>query len=348
MRPADSSGMYQAYMNWYEQAKTSWEIGIELELTPSNIIYSGMGGSGASGDLIADWVWNRIEAPFFVLKGYHLPKWAGEETLLISVSVSGNTEETLSAFYEGVKKGCKVVVISSDGMLERVSRRASSFIKIPKPLAPRVGLPYMLYASLKLLESIGLVDDREIEDSIKVLKELKPKLSLDSKDNPAKHLADEIHFAVPIIYAPPLMAGVSYRFKASLAENAKMDSIVNVAPELCHNEIVAWERMNVDNYRVVLLRYEGEEPEIRERMEAIKEIVEESGQEPIEVRANAGDRLSKIVQNLYVCEMATYYSSLLRGVDPLSTRSIDRLKATLKRRLEYIHRYTELEDWATS
>ena len=343
----DARAMYEAYMGWYEQAKEAWGIEVGLDFEPANVIYSGMGGSGASGDLISDWVWDRLEVPFFVVKGYHLPKWAGEDTLLISVSVSGNTEETLSVFYEGVKRGCKVVAISSGGMLERVSSKASKFIKIPKPLAPRVGLPSILYSSLKLLGSMGLVDTGEVEESIEVLRGLKGPLSMDSEKNPAKELAQEIYSTTPIIYAPPLMAGVSYRFKASLSENAKMDSIVNVAPELCHNEIVAWERMNVRDYRVVMLRYEGEEPEVKERMDAIREVIEGYGHEPLEVRADAGGRLPKIVQNLYVCEMATYYSSLLRGVDPLPTKSIDRLKATLKERLDYVHRYTELGDWIT-
>ena len=347
MRELDRSNMYSAYIDWYEQAKTSWEMNIAFDFIPSKILYTGMGGSGATGDLISDWISDRIDVPFYVIKGYHLPKWVNEKTLLISVSVSGNTEETLSTFYEGVKKGCKVVAISSNGMLEKVSSKALKFIKIPKPLAPRVGLPYMLYASLRLLSSMGLIDKKEVKHSIDVLRELKDKLSFESRENPSKELANQIYNSLPIIYSSPLMSGVSKRFKASLAENAKMDSIVNFAPELCHNEIVSWEKTNLKDFRIVLLRYKGEEPEVRERMNVIKEVIERYGYKIIEIFAHTNGRFPKIIENLYVCEMATYYSALMRGLDPLPTKNIDLLKSTLKIRLNYIHKYTELENWAS-
>jgi len=68
--------------------------GDEVEITPSSRLYvSGMGGSGVVGDLIRDFsiVWNW-DVEVTVVKDYFL---RARDGLLIAVSYSGNTVETL-------------------------------------------------------------------------------------------------------------------------------------------------------------------------------------------------------------------------------------------------------------
>ena len=86
------------------------------ELKPEDIsavIVSGMGGSGISGDIVRDILSEEINVPIIVNKRARLPAFAGKGTLLIVVSYSGNTEETLSVFREGLRRGVKMVAITS-------------------------------------------------------------------------------------------------------------------------------------------------------------------------------------------------------------------------------------------
>ena len=58
------------------------------------MVMGGMGGSGSACDILSDWLKPRIRLPVTVTKDYHLPGFAGPQTLCVIVSLSGETKET--------------------------------------------------------------------------------------------------------------------------------------------------------------------------------------------------------------------------------------------------------------
>ena len=76
----------------------------EIEVVPGdnqrrefkNVVLAGMGGSALAADMIKVLTDGWLHIPLAVVKGYDLPGFVGEETLVITISHSGNTEETLS------------------------------------------------------------------------------------------------------------------------------------------------------------------------------------------------------------------------------------------------------------
>src|SRR5438093_6349476 len=60
---------------------------------PSLVVVAGMGGSAAGGDLLAACAADRLDVPILVHRGYGLPPLAGERTVLVAASYSGNTAE---------------------------------------------------------------------------------------------------------------------------------------------------------------------------------------------------------------------------------------------------------------
>src|SRR5437879_9438848 len=81
-----------------------------------------MGGSAIAGDVFAAWVADRCKVPIQVIRDYRLPSYARPEDLLVAVSYSGNTEETLGATAEGIKLGFRVIAITSGGRLGDLAR----------------------------------------------------------------------------------------------------------------------------------------------------------------------------------------------------------------------------------
>jgi len=71
----DTLGMYKVYDNWPRIAKESYE----LDLKPvdfkdiDHIVFAGMGGSGAIGDLFSA-ILSKTAIHVNVVKGYLLPK----------------------------------------------------------------------------------------------------------------------------------------------------------------------------------------------------------------------------------------------------------------------------------
>ena len=67
-----------------------------------NVIICGIGGSALPANILNSLVVTNI--PFYIHRDYGLPKTANEDSLVICISYSGNTEETVSALQETIEK----------------------------------------------------------------------------------------------------------------------------------------------------------------------------------------------------------------------------------------------------
>src|SRR3989442_12513099 len=85
-----------------------------------NVIFMGMGGSASAGDLVLDWLSNRIPVPAIVHRDPTLPRFVGSNTLFVALSYSGDTVETLAGFREARKRGAKLVAIGTGGKLQEL------------------------------------------------------------------------------------------------------------------------------------------------------------------------------------------------------------------------------------
>jgi len=115
----DTQGMYKVYDRWPQIAKESYES----DFTPvdfkdiDHIVFSGMGGSGALGDIFSS-ILSKTDIHVNVVKGYHLPKTVDSNTLVVTTSISGNTAETLTVLDSARKTSCKLIAFSSGGKME--------------------------------------------------------------------------------------------------------------------------------------------------------------------------------------------------------------------------------------
>ena len=148
IRAVDRSGMIDFCLNSakiYSEAKVlAEEIKVNY-LEPDNIIISGMGGSAIGGDLLKDWARNKTSVPIEVNKDYELPEYAGEKTLVLITSYSGDTEESLNAFLDALKRKCMIFCVSSGGALLENAERLGALLSCPRRNPPRAALPYCLF-----------------------------------------------------------------------------------------------------------------------------------------------------------------------------------------------------------
>src|SRR5438270_9070582 len=101
----DPSDMYRRVEQLPEQMEHAWALAGEVELPGSfrnvqSVVVAGMGGSAIGGSLVEAYGADEIPVPVTVWRGYGLPAYVNENTLVIAVSYSGNTEETLSGLLE--------------------------------------------------------------------------------------------------------------------------------------------------------------------------------------------------------------------------------------------------------
>jgi len=154
----------------------------------------------------------------------------------------------------------------------------------------------------------------------------------------------ELNETIPVIYGFRYYASVAHRWKTQLNENSKIPCKYEVFPELNHNEVVGWEKTGdfAKNFAAVLLREQNEPPEIKNRIEATKQIALQDLGKIFEVNAIGKTRLAKMFSLLYIGDLVSIYLAILRKVDPWPVETIAKIKQVLKERLNLISKI-ELE-----
>ncbi|HID07605.1 MAG TPA: bifunctional phosphoglucose/phosphomannose isomerase, partial [Armatimonadetes bacterium] len=324
-----------------EEFEEAYEIGLRFRLPswfdrfkPKALIFAGVGGSAVGGDLIRGWLRRRIDLPMEVCRGYEPPAYASEETLVFTVSYSGNTEETLNFMVKAHKIGCPVVSLSSGGVMEKASKKLGvPHIKVPSGLLPRAAIAYLSAPIIPVLER--LVDKVsklrwEVEEALESLRNLRAKLSRSTSErkNPAKRLARRLHSKIPVVFGYGHTSPVARRFKNQLNENSKVAARWDEFPELDHNEVMAYQApiSQVKDQLIVILRSRVESAEITARIEATRKLMEEAVSGIQEVWGSGSSVLANMLTLLYITDMASVYLAYLRGVDPGDTSLIEGLK----------------------
>ena len=131
--PLDSLGMWEATAALPEQlsgasrAANDAFAGLAAGTGASvrSVAAFGLGTGGTACAAAAALTAPDLTVPFWVGRGSALPAFVDESTLVLAVSSSGRTEETLTAAEKAVERGARVVAIGGEptGALARLARR---------------------------------------------------------------------------------------------------------------------------------------------------------------------------------------------------------------------------------
>ncbi len=314
----DKKSMYAIYDKWPEIAEESYESKqktIQFKKV-NHIVFSGMGGSGALGDIFSS-IFSCTNIQIDVIKGYKLPKTVSKNTLVISTSVSGNTIETISVLKDAIKKNCKIIVFSSGGKIINIcNKNKIEYRIIPKHINPRTSLVAYLYSMLKVLQPIIPITKKEVKDSIRKLEKTRKNISSENlhSNNLSLKLAESIS-KIPVVYFPYGLGAAAIRFKNSLEENSKMHIIIEDVIEACHNGIVSWENYSKD-VRPILIQGKNDNIKTKKHWLVLKEFFATKKIKYEEVNSLEGNILSKIINLIYLLDYATIYRAIINQNDP--------------------------------
>lgn len=300
-----------------------------------NIVLLGMGGSGIAGDVLAVIAGPFMAVPIIVHKGYGIPNFIGENTLVFAISFSGNTEETLEGAQEAAMAGGRVVAISNGGELQAWAEGwGAPHVSIADGIPmPRAGIGAVSIPPMLVLEQMHLFPGASswVDAAVEQLRRRRDEL--DKPANRAAQLAKRIGRQIPIIYGG---AGIGHvatiRWKNQFNENAKVPAFANTLPELSHNEICGWGQhgdVTRQVFHVVELRHEFEHPQIARRFELVNGYIDEvvGGIETVE--AEGEGPLAQLFDLMLIGDYATLHAAVEAGVDPGPVPVLDEIKAAL-------------------
>lgn len=326
----DSSGMYKVYDRWPEISSDTFsntKNHVDFR-NIDHVIFAGMGGSGAVGELMSS-VLSKSNLHTCIVKGYLLPKTVDRNTLVVATSISGFTAETLTVLKNASKLGCKIIAFSAGGRMQDYCEKNNLMHqKIVQIHSPRASYPTAAYSMLAVLGPVFGIKESNIKESIEMLYKTGNKINSNnlSTTNPALSLAFWIS-KIPIIYYPHGLQAAAIRFKNSLQENSKIHAITEDVIEMCHNGIVSWEMPST--VQPILIRGTDDYIKTKERWKILKKYFRIHNIDFNEVGSVKGNILSKLINLIYLLDYATIYHAVLNKRDPSPVRSIDYIKSKL-------------------
>ncbi|MGB9609211.1 MAG: bifunctional phosphoglucose/phosphomannose isomerase [Minisyncoccia bacterium] len=207
-----------------------------------NLIVCGLGGSAIGGDLIKSIIVDYLSTPLFVIRDYRLPNYVQENSLVILVSYSGQTVETLSCAQDALKRKSKVIVLASGGDLKKIAQKNHwPIFEIDYQSQPRAALAWLTMPVLAILEKLNLInlENFKIEESLKLLDQFNQSFypNILTEKNIAKYLAYFCFDHFPVIVASEKFSAAARRWKNQFNENSKNFAFWETLPENLHNTI---------------------------------------------------------------------------------------------------------------
>lgn len=321
---------------------------------PRNVVFAGLGGSGVGGQVMRAVLGQSSSVPIHLEQTHSLPGWVGPMDVVIGVSCSGSTEETLSMTAEAGRRGTRVITIGAGGSdLEKLSQSISGAVHFAidaKGRSPRASLWTHATPLLLVANALGVahIDEREFDLAADLMDELSvangPSVSVG--ENSAKTVALQCAGSLPMVWGTGMIgATAAARFMAQLAENAKIPAAHGELPEVGHNQIVAFDGALAgaaperDIFRddelidrrthLFILRDTNEHPAVEKRIGIVRQIAADRNVPVTLIQAHNGHPISRLASLIIPTDWASVYAGLALGIDPSEISTIIQLKAGL-------------------
>jgi glucose/mannose-6-phosphate isomerase len=321
----------------WQQYRRNFDFSWSAPRAIQNVVVAGMGGSGLAAKAYK--VAGGPHVPFEIVQDYEIPSYTDENTLLICLSYSGNTEEILSVFQQALDshqhdKPMMVVIASGGKLVEQAQANNVPVVQLPAGYQPRFTFGYQYRALAEIFAATPLVNGEisRIEAAAERLKDFVQSWlpAVPSKDNQAKQIAQDVIGKSVVVYSDPKLFPAAYKWKISFNENAKQVAWCNQLPEFDHNEILGWTRQPVDKpYTVIDLRSSLDHERVQKRFKIGQKLLSGLRPHPIVVEAEGKTPLEQLLWTVALGDFVSIYTALLNGLDPTPVELIEKLKREL-------------------
>ncbi len=338
----DPEGLLDRISSLPQQFEEAWSAGHALELPQrwgdvDRIVVLGMGGSGIGGALMQALAQQLdVQVPVVTVRGYRLPAYVDERSLVLASSNSGNTEETIVCLEQALEAGARCVVIAAGGRLLEIGReRGLPALTFAWAGEPRAALGWSFGALVAICSNAGLLPalDGVRGEALSSMRSLGAQITrtVDEAVNPAKRLARSLAGRLPVFVGAEALAPVAYRWRTQVNENAKSWAMFDELPEMNHNAQAGYglPRRIVPLLYAVFLRQESLHPRLRLRVDATIDEMRRAGVSAEVVQVPGQHILQEMLWALYFGDYVSYYLGLLNDVHPSLTPQL----ATIKRYL---------------
>ncbi|MBD3406424.1 MAG: bifunctional phosphoglucose/phosphomannose isomerase [Candidatus Lokiarchaeota archaeon] len=324
----DMQSMVDAFPEMLQITTLTQEFRQSIQLAKKDniegICLLGMGGSAISGLLTKGVI--HSDVPIISVRNYSIPKFVKQSWIIIAVSYSGNTEETLLSLREAKKKGSTCFAITSGGKM-RTEVPSNRTHVLPKGFQPRAALPLIfsaVFPTIELLLGKEHIDLKLIAAQLK-----KTQKQWGTEIRKPEDFAQFLVGKIPIFTGWSHLFPVAYRAKCQINENAKAAAFYSELPEVNHNEIESVLTFTEKKLVPIFLRSVHETRRISQRFDITHDIYKDYGCEPVSIKLRSQSKLEETLAITHYLDRVSVNLANIIGVDPINVDRIQILKKRL-------------------
>lgn len=333
---SEIDGLPQQFLNAYQNS-FSYDLGGLQK--PDVILVAGMGGSAIGADLLSSYCAPFSSVPIINLREYTLPKWAlKQNTLVVTSSHSGNTEETLSVFDAAKEAGLPILAVATGGELEKRAKAAGvPFWAFEHKGQPRAAVGFSFGILLALVERLGVIPEQKeiVKAAVAAIEEKQKIYKADTPivKNPVKRLAGQGIGRQVCIFGSDHLSVVARRWKTQINELAKAWAQYEYLPEADHNTLAGAVNDEAILEKTLVLFLKGSHAHERNllRSDLTKQELMVSGLAVDAIEFKGSSSMEEMWDAILFGDYFSYYLALSYEIDPTPIAALDSLKANLKK-----------------
>jgi glucose/mannose-6-phosphate isomerase len=305
-------------------------LGVARSTAPASATISALGGSAIGGSL-AEAVWrDALRAPTVVNRAADLPGWVGPGHLVVAISYSGSTAETLAAARSALARGAEVIAVTAGEQLGEIVRSGGGrVVRVPGGLPPRAALGSLFGALAAVLEHTGVTPPTG--DDIRAAAHACDGVAAERGGSLASELGEELASAATWVYGHGPLAAVARRFKSQLNENAKSMAAFGELPEADHNEIVGWAgaARSGGRHAAIHLADPDDPPTVRASVAATPRLIDDDATLHRVLTGQGQTRIARAFWLLSLLDHTSVHTARAASADPYEIDRIVELKQAL-------------------
>jgi glucose/mannose-6-phosphate isomerase len=288
----------------------------------ANVVVLGMGVAGQAASLLLEVAGPMMAVPVVAHRGYGVPNFVDDSTLVVALSFDGDTEETVEGAQAALDDGANLLTVSRAGRLAAMAAEAGTPHVTLEPDAPteRAALGALAVPALLALDQVGFFPGGRAWIDAAVTQLSRRRDALITEDNLARQLARRLGRAFPIIYGGNGLGGLAAeRWKTQFNDNAKVAAFANQVPELTHNEVCGWGQdgdVTRQVFQLFLLRHGFEHPQVSLRLDVLDELLDEVVGAVHTVVAEGDGMLAQLLDLVLVGDFVSLHAAAEQGLDP--------------------------------
>lgn len=292
------------------------------------IAMSGMGGSIYAAYVARSLYGENMTKPIVMVNGYRIPSYTLRDTFFMSISYSGNTEETVGATMAAIKDNDATTAVTGGGRIAQIMEENKLPFYHFEPTfnqcnAPRIGLGYTIFGPIMILAALGYLnlDKNELTKAVEYIQNNDEYIQEKAYSD-----ALSLHDSIPVFISTNHLSGAVHIVRNQINETAKTLSSFQLIPELNHHMLEGLDNPKDNKIKCIVYHSNMSHERNAKRLKITKDVFDKLKVPYFQVSFDVKNKQEEFLSYLIYGSYLSFFLGIENGVNPTTNPWVDYFK----------------------